>query len=136
MKRLIYVTIFLLIGIWFTSCRSVKYVPLETVRTNTEYRDHYLRDSIHVHDSIFMFMKGDTVFRDRWHTEYKNKFVSDTTYINKTDTIRIPYPIEKRLSRWDSIKLELGGWAFGAVVVLILTIAGRFVYRFRKGMPE
>ena len=88
MKRFIYIlTMLLSIGAWLVSCNSIKYVPIETVKINTEYRDRWLRDSIHVHDSIFMFMKGDTVFRDRWHVEYRNKLVYDTTYINRTDSI-------------------------------------------------
>ena len=99
---------------------------------NTEYRDRWLRDSIHVHDSIFMFMKGDTVFRDRWHIEYRNKLVYDTTYINRTDSICVPYPIEKQLSRWESIKMELGGWAFGTVIGLALIMAGWLIYRLRR----
>ena len=59
MKRFIYIlTMLLSIGAWLVSCNSIKYVPIETVKINTEYRDRWLRDSIHVHDSIFMFMKG------------------------------------------------------------------------------
>lgn len=107
-------------------------VEIVTVIINTEYRDRWLRDSIHVHDSIFMFMKGDTVFRDRWHVEYRNKLVYDTTYINRTDSICVPYPIEKQLSRWESIKMELGGWAFGIVIGFALIMAGWLIYRLRR----
>ena len=90
MKRFIYIlTMLLSIGAWLVSCNSIKYVPIETVKINTEYRDRWLRDSIHVHDSIFMFMKGDTVFRDRWHVEYRNKLVYDTTYINREEDMGI-----------------------------------------------
>lgn len=110
------------------SCRSVQYVPVESVRTEIEYRDRMQRDSIHVHDSIFMYAKGDTIFRDRWHTTYKDRLIRDTTYINKTDTIRVPYPVEKRLSRWQSIKLELGGLAFGIALIIV----GWLIYKIRR----
>lgn len=114
------------------SCRNVQYVPVESVRTEIEYRDRMQRDSIHVHDSIFMYAKGNTVFRDRWHTEYKDRIIRDTTYINNTDTIRVPYPVEKRLSRWQSIKLELGGWAFGIIIGFALIIVGWLIYKMRR----
>ena len=105
-----------------SSCRSIQYVPLETIHNQVEYRDRSQRDSIHVYDSIFMFQKGDTIFRDRWHTEYKDRIIRDTAYINKTDSVQVPYPIEKQLSRWQSIKIELGGWAFGIIIAFSLII--------------
>lgn len=133
MRLTINITIFLIAGIWFVSCRSIEYVPVETVRTKTEYRDHWLRDSIHVRDSVFMFTKGDTIFRERFHAVYKDRLVKDTTYINKTDTIRIPYPVDRQLSRWESIKMELGGWAFGVLIMVIVIIISRMMYRKRIG---
>lgn len=133
MRLTINITIFLIAGIWFMSCRSIEYVPVETVRTKTEYRDHWLRDSIHVRDSVFMFAKGDTIFRERFHAVYKDRLVKDTTYINKTDTIRIPYPVDRQLSRWESIKMELGGWGFGVLIMVIVIIISRMMYRKRIG---
>lgn len=127
------ITIFLIAGIWLVSCRSIEYVPVETVRTKTEYRDHWLRDSIHVRDSVFMFAKGDTIYRERFHAVYKDRLVKDTTYINKTDTIRIPYPVDRQLSRWESIKMELGGWGFGVLIMVIVIIISRMMYRKRIG---
>lgn len=133
MRQTIHTILFLIAGIGFVSCRSVKYVPVETVRTNTEYRDHWLRDSIHVRDSVFMFIKGDTIFNERFHAVYKDRLVKDTTYINKTDTIRIPYPVDRQLSRWESIKMELGGWAFGVLIMVIVIIISRMMFRKRIG---
>lgn len=131
MKRLVYIIILLTLAIWSTSCRSTKYVPVETVKTEIEYRDRLQRDSTHVHDSIFMYIKGDTVFRDRWHTEYKDRLLLDTTYIERTDSIQVPYPVEKKLSKWQAMKMELGGWAFG-IIAFGLAAFGWLMVRDRK----
>ena len=114
-----------------SSCRSVQHVPVESVRTEIEYRDRWQRDSIHIHDSIHIRDKGDTVFVDRWHTVYKDKLLRDTTYIEKTDSVQVPYPVEKKLSRWQSLKMEIGGWAFGVIIVMALAFVGWLVYRCR-----
>ena len=114
-----------------SSCRSVQCVPVESVRTEIEYRDRWQRDSIHIHDSIHIRDKGDTVFVDRWHTVYKDKLLRDTTYIEKTDSVQVPYPVEKQLSRWQSLKMEIGGWAFGVIIVMALAFVGWLVYRCR-----
>lgn len=128
MKQLIIIAIFLISGIWFTSCRSIQYVPIETIKTNTEYRDRLQRDSIHIKDSVLMFVKGDTVFRDRWHTEYRDKLIRDT--INITDTVKteVPYPVEKKLSKWQSFKMNIGGYSM--IILLVLFIAG--IYKLIK----
>lgn len=132
MKRLIYILIvFLTSGICFTSCRSV-YVPVETVKHDSIYISKVLHDSIYQRDSIYVDRKGDTVliYKDRYVYKYKN--LVDTFYMHKVDSVQVPYPVEKRLSRWQSIKMELGGWAFGLVITFILIIIGRIVYRFKK----
>lgn len=63
---------------------------------------------------------------------YRYLTTNRTDTVLKNDSIRVPYPVEKRLSRWQSIKMELGGWAFGLVIAFILIIIGRIVYRTRK----
>ncbi|RGN50025.1 MULTISPECIES: hypothetical protein [unclassified Bacteroides] len=131
MKQLI-IIIFVMSGICLSSCRSVQYIPVETIKTNTEYRDRLQRDSIHIKDSVLMFVKGDTVFRDRWHTEYRDKLIRDT--INITDTIKteVPYPVEKKLSKWQSFKMDVGGWAFGIIIAFILIVACNFVRKLKN----
>lgn len=132
MRQRMCILILFLLGIGLGSCRTTQYVPVETVRTNTEYRDLVKRDSIHVHDSVFLYMKGDTVFRDRWHTEYKNRLVHDTTYISKIDSIQVPYPVEKKLSGWESAKMELGGVMLGFIILSVLVFAWWMTYSVRK----
>ena len=60
MKNLLYI-ILLTLAICLTSCRGIKYVPVETVKTEYITRDSIRFDSIYEHDSIFLFVKGDTV---------------------------------------------------------------------------
>lgn len=132
MKTLIYLTMFLMSGIWVTSCRSIQYVPVESVKTEIQYKDKLQRDSIHILDSVFMLVNGDTVFRDRYRVIYKDKLVRDTAYIYKIDSVQVPLLVEKKLTRLQSIKLELGGWAFGVIIVMAFIIVGWLVYRLRK----
>ena len=82
------IIIFLLI---FTGCSKTIYIPVESVKT--EYRNVLQRDSIHILDSVFMSVKGDTVYKEKYKTIYKDKLKRDSIYIN--DTIRIPYPVDK-----------------------------------------
>lgn len=44
--------------------------------------------------------------------------VHDT--VVKVDSIRVPYPIEKQLTRWESLKMEAGGYLLVLLIVLVV----------------
>ena len=131
MKQSIYIIILLMLAICFVSCRT-QYIPVESVRTEYKTRDTIRYDSIYQRDSIYTLIKGDTVYQYRYKYLYRYLTTNRTDTILKNDSIRVPYPVEKKLSRWQSIKMELGGWAFGIVIVFILVIIGRIVYRCKN----
>lgn len=131
MKALIYIAMFLMSGIWFASCRT-QYVPVETVRTEYKTRDSIRVDSIYQQDSVYVLVKGDTIYQYRYKYLYKYQYLNRTDTVIKIDSIQVPYPVEKQLSRWQSIKMELGGWAFGLVITFVLIIIGRIVYRYKN----
>lgn len=133
MKRLIYiVTILLISTIWFSSCRSIQYVPVETIRTEYKTRDSIRFDSIYQRDSVYMQVKGDSVYLYKYKYLYRYLTINKTDTVIKTDSVQVPYPVEKQLSRWQSMKMELGGWAFGIIIAMALVIVGWLVYRWRK----
>lgn len=124
MKRLIYILIvFLMSGTCFTSCRSPQYVPVESVKHDSIYISKILHDSIYQRDSIYVDRKGDTVliYKDRYLYKYKN--LIDTMYINRTDSIQVPFPVERELSWWQSVKVQVGEIAIGIIIGLIIIIA-------------
>lgn len=131
MKQLVYIIILLIIAICCTSCRT-QYIPVESVRTEYKTRDSVRFDSIYQRDSIYTLVKGDTVYQYRYKYLYRYLTTNRTDTVMKNDSIRVPYPVEKKLSRWQSIKMELGGWAFGLVIAFILIIIGRIIYRASK----
>lgn len=61
----------------------------------------------------------------------------DTVYlpskeVTVTKEVKVPYPVEKELTRWQQMKLELGGWAFGIIIAFALIIVGWMIYKSRK----
>ena len=115
------------------SCRSVKYVPVETVKTDSIYISNVLRDSIYRLDSIYIRDKGDTVWVEKYKYLFVDKLRHDTLYLSRTDSIRVPYPVEKKLTRWEKFRLDVGGYAIFTVVTVILIVVGYMVYKLKKG---
>lgn len=121
MKNLLYIILLMLV-ICLTSCRIIKYVPVETVKTEYKTRDSIRFDSIYEHDSIFLVVKGDTVYKEKYRYKYRYLTINKTDTVMLTDSVQIPYPVEKQLTRWQQMKIELGGWAVGVIVILSIVL--------------
>ena len=119
-----------------TGCKSVQYVPVENVRTDSVYIDRFQRDSIYQRDSVFVnrWTAGDTVYQDKvvWKYVYRDKVKYDTVAILRSDTVRVPYPVERRLTTWEQVRLNVGGWAIGVVIIFILIVVGIIVYKLKQ----
>lgn len=133
MRSVIYIFVVLLIsGIWLTSCRSVQYVPVETVRTEYKTRDSIRFDSVYQRDSVYMLVNGDTVYLYKYKYLYRYLTINKTDTVIKVDSIQVPYPVEKQLTRWQAIRMELGGWAIGIIILFALILIGRLMCKSSK----
>lgn len=120
--------------ILLNSCSpKVIYVPEYHTEVVTRTDSVVKIDSVHVKDSVIIKQAGDTIEIDRWHTEYKDRWrerVVVDSFI-KVDSVSVPYPVEKKLSKWQQAKVDWGGWAMLFVVVLIFLFL--YIYPRRKG---
>lgn len=87
MKKLIFIIFSLLLVCVLIGCKTTEKMQNINTETRIEYRDKYHRDSVYIRDSIIIHVKGDTVYKDRWHTEWKEKESGDTIIL--TDTVYI-----------------------------------------------
>ena len=129
---LIAIAVAILILSMFCRCTTTKYVPI------TEYRDRVVvktdsllkTDSVYVHDSVSVYIRGDTVFKDKYHIQYKDRYILR----NKSDTLivrdSIPYKVEvcKKLSNTDRAFLKIGKIASVCIFIGILAFIG-WIYR-------
>ena len=116
----------------FAGCRTQS-VPVETVKTEYKVRDSIRHDSIYQRDSIYMHVQGDTVYKYKDRYLYKYLYLNRTDTVIKTDSVQVPYPVEKQLTRWQKVKIELGGWSFGIIISFALILVGWLVLkRIRK----
>ena len=135
-KRLLYLIIPYIILSSLAGCKSVQYVPMETVRTDSIYVDRYQRDSIYQRDSVFVnrWIAGDTIYQDKvvWKYVYRDMVKYDTVATLRSDTINIPYPVDCKLSKWEQLKLNVGGWAISIIIIIVLIVMGCMVYKLKK----
>lgn len=121
-----------------TGCKTV-YVPVETVRTDTLIVAHIVTDSVwvdrYMHDSVYIHEKGDTVWFEKWHTRYvdrwRDRVTHDTIYRSKTDSVTMTREVEKPLTKSQRARLHLANVVLVLLGFAVLYGVGRFVYRLR-----
>lgn len=90
----------------------------------SHWQETQQQDSVFRQDSVLVYIKGDTVIKERWHnlttTRWKTTTKTDTivgdTYVFVTDTVRVKYyvnryktkEVEKPVSAWQKIRLFIG----------------------------
>ena len=102
-----------------SSCTRTVYEPVETVRVEYQDRDveRFVADT--VHDTRLIWVKGDTVVDIREKEHVRRIEIHDTCYVEHSDTIRIPYPVERQLSKWEQAKQDVGGMAIGGIAIAV-----------------
>ena len=75
-----------------SACHTVQTVSDTTANHLTA---HFQRDSIYLHDSIFVRIRADTVYLEKWHTRWRDRIVQHTDTIQvettRTETVQVRY---------------------------------------------
>ena len=148
--------LFLVSALW--SCRSIKYVPVESSADSVVIEKlvevQLPPDSATIRALLECDENGRVVLSWLDIANSKNaqaqlaidslgnllakmRTQQDTIYlpskeVTVTKEVKVPYPVEKELTRWQQMKLELGGWAFGIIIAFALIIVGWLIYKSRK----
>lgn len=130
----------LIVGIiiMLCSCTKTEYVTVEKIKHDTTYVSKVQRDSVRLHDSIYVheWTKGDTVYRDRdrWHTVYRETKSCDIIYQHRVDSLPVPYPVikevEKQPTRRQQMVMCIGLFAIIAAACWFVWWAMKVLRRF------
>lgn len=138
------IIIIAILSLLFSSCKSVQYVPVEKVKTEIVHTtDTFLKiDSIkseketiiresRPEDSIMLQKLGIKlqnnerllILLQKELSEAKSES-SEIHYKDsvRIDSIQVPYPVEKKLTKWEQIKMDAGGIAIEVSIVSLLII--------------
>lgn len=148
--------IILITALW--SCRSVKYIPVESstdsivveklVEVQLPPDSSTIRALLECDENGKVVLswldiansrnaKAQLTIDSLGNLFAKMKTQPDTIYkpskeVIVTKEVKVSYPVEKELTRWQQIKLELGGWCFGIIITAALIIVWWLVYKSQK----
>lgn len=118
-----------------SGCKT-KYVSVPEYHTQYIARTDTVEktDSIHIKDSVYVVQKGDSVFstriiyRDR--VSYIHRVKTDSFI--KRDTIYVPKPVERTLTKSEQRYITLGKYAVGVIVALAVVIIALAVWLWHR----
>lgn len=105
------------------SCKSIEYIPVETIKT--EYINTYTVDTIVQNNTTIIKEKGDTIYIFKEREIYKYRDRVDTLIVN--DTINTTKYVDKyievnKIKDWQSFLMMLGGVLIGIIVFKLIKV--------------
>ena len=142
----------ILLSLLFSGCKSIQYVPVEKVKT--EYINR--TDTVNKIDTLIS--EKETIIREadsnlvaklglqlkvnerailvlqrELERQVSKESEHKTDTVIKTDSVQVPCPVERKLTKWEQTKMDAGGIAIGVCIAfLIIIIVGFMVRAYRK----
>lgn len=121
MKKILFLLItFLLVG-----CKT--YIPVpEYHNVYVEKHDTLVtRDSIYQKDSVYMWMQGDTIWKEKFSVLYKDRWRDKIVYRDsiRVDSVRVPLPVVTNVIKWRDKAAYIGlGIVISLVIIIVVVI--------------
>lgn len=136
-----------------SGCRSIQYEPVETVHTEHSHTTDTVKET----DTVFseketIIREADSataarlglqlkqnerailILRKELEKQISSRSEQKSDTVNRTEYIQVPYPVEKKLTRWQQVCIDYGKLTMGATVLLVIFIIVWIVRRLGKNL--
>ena len=134
MKALLFLMIAMLLVSCGTSSKTIKQKESRdsaSVRTEFVWLTKKVHDSIYLRDSVFVERKGDTIYQNKWRTQYRERLVHDTIIVEMTDTLRIKERQVKEVLKSPSFFQMWRAYIIGAMAILFILACAFVAYKIK-----
>ena len=128
--------------LFLCGCKAHKEIQVERVEvpvvvtqehTVESVKIDHVRDTLIQRDSIYHYVKGDTVIIEKWHHTQGQKIVTRVDTLHVYDSV--PYPVEvikeKTITKTEEVEKPLNWWqktrmGLGTIFFILLAVAAMF----------
>ena len=98
----------ILAGLSLLGCKPYKVAQRETVIKDSLYIVQRMIDRVLIRDSVYERHVHDTVYKYKERETVRYFAMRDTLYVECRDSVIVPYPVERQLTKWEAIRMRLG----------------------------
>ena len=148
---LIGIIIVTILSLLLSSCKTIQYVPVES----HSIEHHYHNDTIKEKDSVITekttFIKeADSalvaslglklksnerailILQSEIQKLISEKKESKTDTFIKVDSVQVPYPVEKKLTKWQETKMEVGRIAIVVCIAVTIMLIVHWILKIKQ----
>ena len=113
-------------------CKPYRVAQRETVIKDSLYIVQRMIDRVLIRDSVYERHVHDTVYKYKERETVRYLSLRDTLYIEKRDSVSVPYPVERQLTKWEAVRMRLGDISLIAFIAGLLYVVVWLIKRRRK----
>lgn len=128
-----WIAFFLAAALWLPllSC-STYHKPMETVVRDSLYITQRMIDRVLIRDSVFERQVHDTIYRYRERETVRYLSLRDTLYIERRDSVSVPYPVERKLTKWEAARMRMGDILLVSVNIVLIYVVIWMIRRRKR----
>ena len=113
-------------------CKPYRVAQRETVIKDSLYITQRMIDRVLIRDSVYERHVHDTVYKYKERETVRYLSLRDTLYIEKRDSVSVPYPVERELTKWEATRMRLGDILLAVFIAGLLYVVVWLIKRRRK----
>ncbi|MCF2604857.1 hypothetical protein JQM84_14360 [Parabacteroides distasonis] len=108
LKRMSRLFIAILAGLSLLGCKPYKVAQRDTVIRDSLYITQRMIDRVLIRDSVYERHVHDTVYKYKERETVRYLAMRDTLYVERRDSVSVPYPVERELTKLEVTRMRLG----------------------------
>ena len=132
LKRMSRLFIAILAGLSLLGCKPYKVAQRDTVVRDSLYITQRMIDRVLIRDSVYERHVHDTVYKYKERETVRYLSLRDTLYVEHRDSVSVPYPVERQLTKWEAARMRLGDISLIAFIAGLLYVVVWLIKRRRK----
>ena len=113
-------------------CKPYRVAQRETVIKDSLYIVQRMIDRVLIRDSVYERHVHDTVYKYKERETVRYISLRDTLYIEKRDSVSVPYPVERELTKWEAVRMRLGDISLAVFIAGLIYVVVWLIKRRRK----
>ena len=122
----------ILAGLSLWGCKPYKVAQRETVIKDSLSIVQRMIDRVLIRDSVYERNVHDTVYKYKERETVRYLAMRDTLYIERRDSVSVPYPVERQLTKWEAARMRLGDISLIVFIAGLLYVVVWLIKRRRK----